>query len=380
MNLATLERTLPRLKQHLRLAVIYNGDKSAPGAVINETANPRSLKSYRPVAEDIAATLGELGFRHVTLMPDDMTLGARLREEGIHFAWINSAGVQGYGAACHTPAMLELFGVPYVGHDPIDALVLDNKHIFKRSLQSLGIPTTPFVVWDPTEDGAVHRSARFWAEAFPAYPGPFVVKPVTGRASQNVHFVADSKEAAEVMDDVYAATLNAVLVEQFVGGPEYTVGVAGRVRVRNGRLDELDAPLVLSPLERILEPGEKIFTSMDVQPITRDRARLLDPAADGETCRRLDALCRRIVGALHLRSLIRVDVRADATGALNVLEVNLKPDLKRPTEDRTNLICIGLDQAGLRYDELLLSLLVDRLYFYLVHRPNTARELARLLD
>jgi D-alanine-D-alanine ligase len=380
VDLATLDDALPRLKARMRLAVIYNGDKSAPGAVINETTNPRSSKSYRPIAEDIAAALRDQGFRHVTLMPDDMTLGAHLREEGIHFAWINSAGVQGYGAAGHAPSMLELFGIPYVGHDPIDAMILDNKHVFKRSLYSLGIPTPPFVVWDPPQNDGVHRSPAFWQSAFPGYAGPFIVKPVTGRASQNVHFVDDATTAADAMDDVYAATLNAVLVEQFVAGPEYTVGVAGRVCVRGGGLAELDGPLVLSPCERVLTPDEKIFTSMDVRPITRDRARLLDPEADADIHDRLCALGCRIATALHLRGLIRVDARADATGTLNVLEVNPKPDLKRPTETQTNLVSIGLAQAGLTYEELLLSLLVDRVHFYFVHRPHTVRHIAKLLD
>ncbi len=364
----------------MRVAVIYNGDKTAPGAVINETTNPRSSKSYRPIAEDIAEALRGEGFRHITLMPDDMTLGAHLREEGIHFAWLNTAGVQGYGAAGHAPSMLELFGIPYVGHDPIDSMILDNKHVFKRSLYSLGIATPPFVVWDPTLDDGAHRAAAFWDASFPGYPGPFIVKPVTGRASQNVHFVDGPAELPGVMEEVYATTQNAVLVEQFVGGPEYTVGVAGRVCVRGGALVELDGPLVLSPCERVLNPGERVFTSMDVRPITRDRARLLDPVADAEIYARLCALGQQISTALHLRTLIRVDARADATGALNVLEVNPKPDLKRPTEAQTNLVSIGLAQAGLTYDELLLSLLMDRLFFYFVHRPHIVRHIAKLLD
>ncbi len=371
---------LPRLKERLRIAVIYNGDKSAPGAVINETSNPRSSKSYRPIAEDIAGALSALGFRTVMVMPDDMMLGAHLREEAIHFAWINSAGVQGYGAASHAPSMLELFGIPYVGHDPLDAAILDNKHIFKRNLDSVGIPTAPFIVWDPTQDGRDYRTAGFWETAFPGCTGPYIVKPVTGRASQNVHFVGDAADLPPVMDKVYADTCNAVLVEQYLGGTEYTVGVAGRVIARGGDLIELDGPLVLSPCERVLQPDEKIFTSMDVRPITRDRARLLDPVANADIHGRLSALARRISVALHLRTLIRVDVRADAAGVLNVLEVNPKPDLKRPDATQTNLVSMGLDQIGLTYEELLLSLLVDRLYFCFAHRPQTVRHIAKLLD
>lgn len=359
--------------------MIYNGDKSAPGAVINETSNPRSSKSYRPVAEDIAEALRGLGFRHVMVMPDDMSLGAHMREEGIHFAWINSAGVQGYGAAGHTPSMLELFGIPYVGHDPLDSAILDNKHLFKRSLYSLGIPTAPFYVWDPTHDARAYRSKALWEEAFPGYAGPFVVKPVTGRASQNVHFVETWSGLPAVMDKVYANTCNAVLIEQYLGGAEYTVGVAGRVVARGGELIDLDGPLILSPCRRVLQPDEKIFTSMDVRPITHDRAKLLDPVDDADIHDRLCALGRRIANALHLRTLIRVDVRADAEGTLNILEVNLKPDLKRPTAEQTNLVSIGLAQAGLTYEELLLSLLVDRLYFCFAHRPHTVRHIAELL-
>lgn len=380
VDLAALGASLPRLKDCLRIAVIYNGDKSLPGAVINETSNPRSSKSYRPVAEDIAGALRDLGFRHVLVMPDDMMLGAHLREEDIHFAWINSAGVQGYGAAGHAPSMLELFGIPYVGHDPLDAAILDNKHVFKRSLYSVGIPTAPFIVWDPTQDGGEYRTPEFWEASFPGHLGPYIVKPVTGRASQNVHFVPDAAGLPPVMDKVYADTCNAVLVEQYLGGAEYTVGVAGRVLARRGELIELDGPLVLSPCERVLQPGEKIFTSMDVQPITRERARLLDPVADADIHDRLCVLARRISVALHLRTLIRVDVRADAAGTLNVLEVNPKPDLKRPDETQTNLVSMGLGQAGLTYEELLLSLLVDRLYFCFAHRPHTVRHIAKLLD
>jgi D-alanine-D-alanine ligase len=182
------------------------------------------------------------------------------------------------------------------------------------------------------------------------------------------------------MDRVYADTANAVLVEHYLSGAEYTVGVAERVVARAGGFEALAAPFVLSPCERVLQPGEKIFTSMDVQPITRDRARLLDPVADAEFHDRLCALGRRIASALHLRTLIRVDARADATGALNVLEVNPKPDLKRPTAAQTNLVSMGLAQAGLTYETLLLSLLVDRLYFCFTHRPHTVRHIADLLE
>jgi len=130
-NVEVLKRQIARLQDRLKIAVIFGGSKSAPHAVINQTTNPRPWKSYESVARDIAQALRRIGFRHVELMPEDMSLGDRLRRAGTHLAWLNSGGVQGYNPACHAPAMLEMFGIPYVGHDPLVATILDNKHAFK---------------------------------------------------------------------------------------------------------------------------------------------------------------------------------------------------------------------------------------------------------
>ena len=88
----------------LRLAVIFGGDKVSPGSVVYQASNTRPWKSYEAVAQDIAASLERIGFRNVQLMPDDMRLGDRVRREGIHMAWLNSGGVQGYNSAAHGPA------------------------------------------------------------------------------------------------------------------------------------------------------------------------------------------------------------------------------------------------------------------------------------
>ena len=122
-----LERQIDKLMPQLRIAVVHGGDKSADGAVINPTINPRPWKSYERVANDIAQSLERIGFAHVETMPDDMMLGQRLKSSGTHLVWLNTGGVQGFGAMSHTPAMLEMFGVPYVGHDPITTSTLDSK-------------------------------------------------------------------------------------------------------------------------------------------------------------------------------------------------------------------------------------------------------------
>ena len=118
--------------KRLRMSVVYGGNKSADGAVIEPTNNARSWKSYEVVANDIAKAMERIGARRVNLVPDDMRMGEELKANNTHLAWLNTGGVQGLCSVTHAPAMLELFGIPYIGHDPMMAGILDSKHIFKR--------------------------------------------------------------------------------------------------------------------------------------------------------------------------------------------------------------------------------------------------------
>ncbi|MGL4811448.1 MAG: hypothetical protein ACRCXM_06705, partial [Beijerinckiaceae bacterium] len=289
-----LNRQIEKLFRRLRLAVVYGGDKSKQGAVIEPTTNPRSWKSYEAVAKDISGAMGRLGCKHITLMPDDMTLGQRLKDMDAHIAWLNTGGVQGHCSVAHAPAMLELFGIPYIGHDPMTAGILDNKHVFKRQLRAAGIPTADFYIWQPGISPHDPSCDPVFQQAFGASKGPFIVKPVSGRASLHVTFVDRVDDLPAAVQRVYDITRNHVLVEAYLGGREFCVAVAGPVIWRHGRAERLDGPFVFSALERVLDSDEKIFTSMDVKPITGERAFVLDPAKEGALCDRLTNLARSV--------------------------------------------------------------------------------------
>jgi D-alanine-D-alanine ligase len=368
---AGLESALRSLLPRLRLAVVHGGDKEQPGSVLYRTANTRPWKSYREVAEDIAGTLSELGCRHVHLVPDDMRMAGFLRRKGIEFAWLNSGGVQGDNPVCHAAASLEMLGIPYVGHNPFTAALLDEKDAFKRHLQALGIPTAPFVTWQPATAGSL--AARL-DEAFGGYRGPFVVKPVSGRASLHVHRVESIADIAPLAGRIFAQLRKAVLIEKFLPGREFCVAVCGPLVRRRGRLERLAEPFAFAPLERKLEPGETIFTSMDKKAITAERAALVSPG-EGRLREDLLALARRIYTELDLKTLVRVDIRADAEGRLHVLETNPKPDLKRPGPGSTSLVALGLPEQGLTYPDLIYGLLADRFHDLLASNPTRLEHL-----
>ena len=375
-----LQEQVERLMPRLRLAVVFGGDKLGSGNVIYRSGNSRSWKSYEAVAQDIADSLLRIGFRHVELMPEDMHLGDRLRRAGIHMAWLNTGGVQGYNSTAHAPAMLEMFGMPYVGHDPLTVSILDNKHAFKREAMGAGLPTAPFSTWNRARGPVRPDANRRFETVFGDYAGPFIVKPVSGRASLHVHVAADRAALPGLVDEVYEVTGNVILIEKYLSGREFCIAVAGPVTARGRRLARGSEPFTFAPLERVLCEDEKIFTSMDVRPITADRFRPLDSRRDTHILDRLHRIARDTFIEFDLGSVVRLDLRSDAAGELYVLEANPKPDLKAPSNGLTSLISAGLADAGMDYDDLILSLIADRLDFLLAHRRGSIGHIVELLE
>lgn len=376
---ADLHSVIEILKSRLRIAVIFAGDKTAEGSVLFEAANARSWKSYEAVAADIAAALKAVGFKHVELMPEDMRLTDRLRRSGAHMAWLNTAGVQGFNSAAHAPSILEMLGVPYVGHEPLAATTLDNKHAFKREAVCAGLPTAPFSTWHMARGPFRPELNSRFQLAFEGYAGPFIVKPVSGRASLNVCVVEHRDDLGDAVAQTHEITSDVVLIEKYLPGREFCIAAAGPVTASHGRLSRRDGPFTFAAVERVLDDNEKIFTSMDLRPISGARCRAVDADAEPDLFSRLHEIAREVFLEFNLGSLIRLDIRADAVGNLYILEANPKPDLKRPAQGVTSLICEGLSESGMTYDDLILSLIADRLDFLLHHRRDGARHIVNLL-
>lgn len=373
----TLCDVLDRMRTEARLAVIHGGDPQQPQAVVYSTRNPRSSKTYVEVATDIAESLRSSGFRQVSLLPDDMTLPQRLRDLKIDMAWLNTGGTQGLGSACHAAAMLELCGIPYVGHNPLNAVLLDNKHMFKHVVSSLGLPTAPYVTVNVDEIVQDVRRRPDFIKRFANDNGDFVVKPVSGRASLHVHVVS----RAELMDAVHAvfqATGNTVLVEAWLPGAELTAGISGPVVCRDGRVTIRTSPFVFSVLERLFDPGERIFTSKDMRPIGLERLRLFAGDETDLACS-VVRMAAQLFQRLGLESTVRADFRCDAQGRVCLLEANPKPDLTAPRESVISLMAAGLHLQGLRYPDLILTLLADRVYQLMTRRVDYAAALQRFM-
>jgi D-alanine-D-alanine ligase len=377
-----LPTALAYLKHRASIAVIYAGDPEDPQNVQFRSHNPRSWKSYRVVAQDICDALLRLGFERVQLFAEGRTLATQLEQRSIDFAWLNTAGVQGLDSSGHCAGLLESLGIPYVGHTPANMALMDNKQLFKMHLQNQQIATAPYISWHPRESAKITQSAGFIPFLAGLGNNPrFVVKPVCGRASLNVHVAESTAQLDDLCRQVYQHTGNSVLVEHFLPGAEYCVAVMGDI---NSRMTEADgwhfngsgAPFCFAQFERQLSAPDAIFTSMDICPISADSIKRLDSHANARVIEALNRIAAKIYRGLGLHSIVRVDLRMDHHGELHVLEANPKPDLKSPADDATSLVSLGLEQLGIDYDVMIINQLSNTLAHLYHYRQTMAARLA----
>ncbi|CAK1700839.1 D-alanine-D-alanine ligase [Vibrio crassostreae] len=358
------------IRNNVNIAVIHGGDKSQVGSYIFENLSPRSTKTYEPVAHDIANALRESGFESVDVLAEDIDLAKQLESKKIDLVITNSGGLQGFDSMCHLPSTLEMLGVPYVGHSPMTAGILDNKHLFKHEIKAAGLPTAPFITIGIDEDFDSESNQSALDGIARGFPQGFVVKPVSGRASIHVYPVFERSELKAVVNKVRNATNNIVMIEPYLSGREFVVAVAGEYVFKQGALTQSNLPLAFSVTERVLKVDEPIFTSMDVKPITQDRL----VAVNDQTLRtELAEIGQKIYRQLGLQTLVRVDLRMDDEGNLYVLETNPKPDLKRPEGSKVSLVCHDLAREGMSYTDLIQSLVFNRLSFLKAKRPSALK-------
>ena len=352
---------LQRARDVLKIAVVYAGDKNDHNAVIERQLNSRDWKSYRMVAEDIADALEEEGFSDVVVLPEDRHLGDVISRSNIDLVWLNSGGVQGINPMAHASALLEMLGVPYIGHNPLAVSLLDNKHVFKSMCVAASLPTARSVVIAPSSEGRNFIYSENFESVFYGFPGPFVIKPVSGRASKHVYFVDSKREVKHAVEKVWNETNHLCLVEEYLPGREFAISIMGPLVRQDGEFVIHDGPFAFSAVQRVFAPHEKIFTSMDEKPITYDRIRLLDLSRESELIREMEHLARRVFAWFTLSSLVRLDLRESGDGELHLLEANPKPDLKRPSEHAASITCRGLAQRKMSYADLIVSILAERL-------------------
>ncbi len=239
-------------------------------------------------------------------------------------------GVKGFGREAQVPALLEAYDIPYTFSDPLVLALTLHKGMAKHVLRDNGIPTPDFFTMDDLR--ALDRVDL---------PFPIFAKPVaegTGKGISAASKIRSRDEMALVCRRLLALHEQPVLLEAFLPGREFTVGITGtgEKAVAIGALEVL-----------LLEEAEpEVYSYLNKKKFeTRVNYRLVnDPEAQKAITIALDAW--RCLGC---RDGGRVDLRSDEYGRPHFLEVNTLAGLNPEISDLPILCTL----AGKSYQDLI---------------------------
>jgi len=128
-------------------------------------------------------------------------------------------GLHGLAREAQVPALLEAYDVPYVFSDPLTLSLALDKGMAKRVVRSAGVPTPDFALIEDIDDvGRIDL------------PFPLFLKPVAEGSGKGVDAksrVTDRPSLKRVAADLLRRFYQPVLVEAFLPGREFTVGITG---------------------------------------------------------------------------------------------------------------------------------------------------------
>ncbi len=281
----------------------------------------------------IDSTLRELGFEteRIGTITELVPLLAQGKRWDLIF---NIAeGVYGIGREAQIPALCDAYKIPYTFSDPCVMSLALNKDLTKRVIRDLGLPTPDFYLISSADE---INSIRL---KYPLFAKPYAEG--TGKGINANSVIKDKKTLTEVCTGLLKRYNQPVLVESYLPGREFTVGIIGsgneawiagvlEVSLHSGAEDD-----VYSYSNK--ENCEDVVTYTLVDDATAKKAGKLA----------LDSW--RGLGCLDAG---RVDIRCDASGNPNFIEVNPLAGL-HPEHSDLPIICT---KAGISFIELIGSI------------------------
>ncbi len=323
----------------MKVAIIYNKDLTG---VINHFGM-QNKEIYNPETVKMVATALEKGGHNVRIAEGDMHVIEKLKEfmprviegERMGIVFNMAYGIQGESRYTHLPAMLEMLGIPYVGSGPEGHSLALDKVITKIIMQKHGIPTPDFRVYSTGDEDMSDIGY------------PVIVKPKMEAVSYGIRVVSSETDLREAVKFIISEFEQQALVEQFIRGREFCVGLLG-----NGD------PEAFPILEIDLEDDPDAIQTVDDKK-QKPRKKICPAEISPELANEMILMCKDAFRALGLRDFARVDIRLAEDEKIYLLEINSMASLgatgsyvyaaKVSGYDYTRLANRMVDVAAVRY-------------------------------
>lgn len=289
-----------------------------------EFDTPDTIRSIRAAVESYGHRVMEL-----EATPD---LSAILPGAGVDVVFNIAEGLEGRAREAQVPAMLELLGIPYTGSDPTALSLALDKGLAKRIVRQAGFHTPDFMLMTTGKE-RLPKDLEY----------PVILKPVHEGSSKGVFgtsVVHNQEELRSLAREIAGRYRQAVLVERFLPGREFTVALLGEKR-----------PRVLPPMEVVFtnpedpNPVYSFTAKVEARNVRYDNPAQIDEGLKRE----IERVARGIFGVLGCRDFARIDFRLDEAGNVHFIECNPLPGLAPGFSD----FCLIAEAAGMEYRVLV---------------------------
>ncbi|MBK4724875.1 D-alanine--D-alanine ligase [Pantoea agglomerans] len=254
----------------------------------------------------------------------------QLKEQGFDKAFIALHGRGGEDGTLQ--GVLEFLNIPYTGSGVMASAITMDKLRSKYLWQGCGLPVSPFVALTRTQmdEGLTPEELA----SIDALGLPLFVKPSREGSSVGISRVNEAWQFPAALDEAFRHD-DEVLVEAFLSGPEYTVGVIGEE---------------ILPSIRIQTASE--FYDYEAKYISDDTQYFCPSGLSAEQEAELSELVIAAWRALGCSGWGRVDVMMGGDGRFYLLEVNTSPGMTSHS-----LVPMAAKQAGMSFSQLVTRIL-----------------------
>ena len=313
----------------MKIALMLNRLAHAP----SEEENTINIKRRDRHKHFISETLRSSGY-DVQFIEDDQLLQEHLLSFNPDLVFPQTFRADPGASILKIQQMLEEMELPYTGSPPETCRICQNKNLADEKFKQAGIPSPEFMLVE--RDGKTDKKPEH-------LDFPLFIKPIFGGCSMGIQAdnpVRTDEEYHRVLLETLSHTGQPALVEEFIDGREFTVGVLGN-----------DPPTALPLIEftdLIREENPLPFRLFDAKTDEVVPEGIKCPADIQDGLRKkIQAMAVAAFQALGCRDYARVDIRCDNEGNPFVLEINVHPSLLPEAS-----LPIMAEKAGIGYPQM----------------------------
>ncbi|MEZ4668602.1 MAG: hypothetical protein R3E39_11880 [Anaerolineae bacterium] len=308
------------MKITMRVGFIYN---MATEELLRERPEMTLRDSDTIETIDEVTRALEAGGHKVTGLNADRHLPAKLAEMQFDMVFNIATGVYGETRQAHVPAMLDYMRIPHTGPGVLGETICHHKYMQKYVFAALGLPVAPYQLFQ-SADEPLKADLTF----------PLICKLPSEGASMGLDYnsvVHDETALRERLAFLFETYGGLVIVEKYLAGREFTVGVLGNDPPYALPVAELEffgqLPIRLDELEESNFELLKQATGRELELVRMESVSRVPANLPAELDEQVQKLAIAAFQAAGCKDWARVDLRMDEHDKLHVLEVNLGPGI-----------------------------------------------------